>query len=329
MVRKTEDPRVRLERLQAAADGDPAALPEALRAALRDPHPLTVARAAVLCGERLLYDLEGDLAAAFERLCPLPYKQDPQCMAKGALARALVALDCQDAALYRVGIRLRQPEPVWGGSVDTAVDLRSTCAMGLAQTRYPRALIDLVDLLADPEPRARAGAARALALVEPLAAEALLRCKAWFGDAEPEVVGECLAGLLQVAPEEAPGFVAGFLDGRDPLIREQAALALGASRLEPALDLLRERWDAEPFKRDQDRVLLRGAVLHRSEAAFAWLLEVVARGDPRIAAWLVEELAVYRSNARLAERLQVAVQTRDRPAVSEAWQRVWEAGGET
>jgi HEAT repeat protein len=320
-----DDPQPRLQLLQAAADGDPAAFPEVARSALRDPHPLPVARAAQLCGDRLFYDLEGDLIAAFERLRPLPFTQDPQCTAKGAIARALVALDCQDAALYRAGIRLRQAEPVWGGSVDTAVDLRATCAMGLVQTRYPRALIDLVGLLADPEPRARAGAARAIACAEPLAAEAVLRAKALMGDAEPEVVGECLAGLLQVEPEESPGFVAGFLDAADPAAREQAALALGGSRLDLALGLLREHWDAEPLKGEAHRILLRGAILHRSEAAFDWLLGVITRGDPRTAAWLVEELAVYRSNARLGERVKGAVEARAKPQVSDAWCRAWGA----
>jgi HEAT repeat protein len=323
MARKTDDPQPRLQCLQAAAGGDPAAFPQVARAALRDRHPLPVARAAQLCGERLFYDLEGDLITAFERLRPLPFTQDPQCTAKGAIARALVALDCQDAALYRGGLRLRQAEPVWGGSVDTAVDLRATCAMGLVQTRYPRALIDLVGLLADPEPRARAGAARAIACAEPLAAEAVLRAKTLMGDAEPEVVGECLAGLLQVEPEESPEFVAGFLDAADPAVREQAALALGGSGLELSLALLRERWDAEPLKGEAQRILLRGALLHRSEAAFDWLLGVIARGDPRTATWLVEELAVYRANARLCEHVREAVEARARPMVGEAWERAW------
>jgi hypothetical protein len=323
MTRKADDYQARARRLQAAADGDAQDLPEQIRTALHDPHPLPVARAAELVGERLLYDLEPDLSAAFRRLLPLPHPKDPQCQAKGALARALVALDCQDADLFRTGIRLRQPEPVWGGSVDTAVDVRVSCALGLVNTRYPRALIDLVGLLADPEPRARVGAARAIACAEPLAAEALLRIKALTGDAEAEVVGECLVGLLQVEPEASPGFVAGFLEAADPALREQAALALGGSHLDLALDLLRARWDAEPLRGEAQRPLLRGAVLHRSPAAFDWLVEVVARGDPRTGAWLVEELALYRANARLRERLSAAVATRGRPAVSAAWDRAW------
>lgn len=323
MARKGDDAQARNRRLQSAADDDPTALPELARTALCDPHPALVARAAQLCGERLLYDLEPDLRIAFERLRHLSYKQDPQCMAKGALVRALVALDCQDAAAFRAGIVLRQAEPAWGGSVDTAVDVRVSCAMGLVATRYPRALIDLVGLLADPEPRARAGATRAIACAEPLAAEAVLRTKALTGDAEPEVVGECLVGLLQVEQEESPGFVAGFLAEPDPAVRELAALALGGSRLDLALALLRERWDAEPLKGDGQRPLLRGAILHRSPAAFDWLVDLVARGDPRTAVWLLEELAIYRTNAGLRERLHLAVEARDKTQVRAAWDRVW------
>lgn len=54
---------------------------------------------------------------------------------------------------------------------------RASCAMGLSASGEPRTLIALVDLLADPEHGARAGASRATACTEPLAAEAVLRTK--------------------------------------------------------------------------------------------------------------------------------------------------------
>jgi HEAT repeat protein len=302
------------ERLEAyrrcCAAADAANLRDATRQALGDRHFLLVARAAEVCGERLLYDLEPDLIAAYRRFLDKPTKVDPQCTAKGAIARALVTLDSQDVSFYLAGIGYRQPEPVWGGRVDTAVDLRASCAMGLAATAYPRALIELVSLLHDPEPGARAGAARAIACTEPFAAEAVLRGKTLAGDREPDVIGECLAALLQVAPDDSPPFVARFLRERDAALRELAALALGGSRLEPALHLLREEWESQPLKRDSDRVLLRAAALHRSEPAFDWLLSVVAEGDRTSAEMVIRELAAYRSNARLQARLAQAVQTR-------------------
>ncbi|MEA3277642.1 MAG: HEAT repeat domain-containing protein [Pseudomonadota bacterium] len=306
---------------------DAAAVSDQVRQALTDRHYLLVARAAEVCAARLLYDLEPSLIAAYNRFLDKAVKKDPQCTAKGAIARALVALDCQDSDFYNAGLSYRQHEPVWGGSVDTAVDLRATCATGLVATPSPRALIALVELLADPEPRARTGAVRAIACTEPLAAEAVLRCKALTGDPEPEVIGECLSALLQVEPDDSPAFVARYLDDADPAIRELAALALGESRLDPGLDLLKARWDREPLKGDAERTLLRAAVLHRSEAAFDWLLSVVAGGDRASAALVVQELAVYRANTRLRDRLGEIVARRADEPLQERFASAWEEGG--
>ncbi len=198
-----QDVRERLAALEAiCAHAEPGDVLETLRAALRARHRLLVARAAELTASRLLYDLEPDLREAFERFRVDPLTRDAGCIAKGAIVRALVALDCLDAELYIAGIHYRQLEPVWGGQVDTAVDLRRSCAMGLVATAHPRALMHLVDLFYDPEPRARSGAARAIACAQPLAAEAVLRAKVLGGDEEPEVTGDCLAALLEVAAKD-------------------------------------------------------------------------------------------------------------------------------
>lgn len=324
MSGKGPDVRARIEQYRRLCEvEDTAVVTEATLEALSDRHYLLVARAAELCGERLLYDLEPSLIQSYERLLQNSVKKDPGCTAKGAIARALVALDSQESGFYIRGMKYEQREPVWGGRVDTAVDLRCTCAMGLVGTLYPRALIELVALLHDPEPHARSGAARAIACAEPLAAEAVLRSKALAGDSEPEVIGDCLSGLLKVEPDASPSFVVGFLDGPDPGVRELAALALGESRLEGALEMLRERWDAQPLKREQDRVLLRAAVLHRSEAAFEWLCSLVADGDKASARLLVQELAVYRANDKLRKRLGEAMAVRGDESLQQVFERVW------
>jgi len=321
------DVRARIEQYRHQCEiGDAARVTEVTRKALTDRHYLLVARAAETGAERLLYELEPDLMRAFQRLLQNPAKKDPGCTAKGAIARTLVTLDSRDSGFYVAGMRYRQPEPVWGGTVDTAVDLRCTCAMGLVSTPYPRALIELVGLLHDPEPHARTGAVRAIACTEPLAGEAVLRSKALAGDPEPEVIGDCLAGLLQIEPDESPAFVAGFLDVSDFAIRELAALALGESRLDAALALLRERWDEQPLKRDADRILLRAAVLHRSDAAFDWLLAVVARGDAPSAELLIVELAVYRANHKLHARLATAINRRGDERLRSRFEQIWGEG---
>ncbi|WP_295383875.1 hypothetical protein [uncultured Thiodictyon sp.] len=325
---RSADTRVpeRLAELRSAvADGVSSI--EILRPALADPHYRLVAAAAGYAGDGLHYGLEPDLIAAFRRLADLPHTQDPQCTAKGAIARALVALDSPDVAFFLAGIRLRQLEPAWGGSQDTAIDCRVTCAVGLAATAYPRALPELTRLLADPEPRVRAGAMEAIACCEPIAAESVLRTKAQAGDAEPEVAGACLLALLRLDAAPCAAFVGEFLDRDDATLRELAALALGESRLPEALAQLRQRWDAAPYKGRTQQVLLKGAVLHRSEAAFDWLLALVADGERRIAELVLRELAMYRGNDRLRGRLADALARRGDEDLTALFQRVWPGQG--
>ena len=315
----------RLAGLRAAvADGG--ATLETLRPALADPNYRLVAAAAGYAGDGLLYPLEPDLIAAFRRLADGPHTQDPQCTAKGAIARALVALDCANVEFFLEGIRLRQLEPAWGGSQDTALDCRVTCAMGLAATAYARALPELTCLLADPEPRVRAGVMDAIACCEPLAAESVLRTKAQSGDPEPEVTGACLLALLRLDAAPCAAFVGTFLDRGDPTLRELAALALGESRLPEALTELRTRWDAEPYKGASVQVLLKGATLHRSEAAFDWLLSLVADGEHRIAERVLRDLTAYRGNERLRQRLSAALAARQDADLIALLARVWPAG---
>jgi len=324
MSGKAADLRARIEHYRKLCEtGEADAVAEATGKALSDRHYRLVARAAEICAERLLYDQEPRLIQAYGRFLENPAKKDPGCTGKGAIARALVALDAQDSGFFVRGVRYKQPEPVWGGTVDTAVDLRCTCAMGLVGTLYPRALIELITLLHDSEPHARSGAVRAIACTESLAAEAALRSKILGGDTEPEVIGECFSGLLRVEPDESPAFVADFLDAPDSAIRELAALALGESRLDAALEMLRERWEAQPLKRDADRALLRAGALHRSEAAFDWLCSVVAKGDKASAELLIRELAVYRASENLRERLSAAIRSRGDRQLDLVFNRAW------
>ncbi|WP_295581558.1 hypothetical protein [uncultured Lamprocystis sp.] len=295
----------------------------ALRTALADPNYRLVALAAGHAGDQLIYPLEADLIAAFRRLAARSHTQDPQCTAKGAITRALVALDCVDVTFFLTGIRYRQLEPTWGGSQDTAVDLRVTAAMGLAATAYARALPELTRLLVDPEPRVRAGVMDAIACCEPIAAESVLRTKAQAGDGEPEVTGACLLALLRLDPEATARFVGSFLDRGDPILRDAAALALGESRVPAALVELRTRWDAAPYKGAAEQVLLKGALLHRSDQAFDWLLLLVADGERRISERLVKDLTVYRGNQRLRRRLADALTGRGDAELVVLLNRVW------
>ena len=281
-----------------------------LTAALRARHYRVVAKAARLAEEGLSYDLVPALLAAYPRFLDKPVKTDPNCLAKTAIVRALVALDCDDVELYRRGLEYRQHEPVWGGTRDTAPDLRSFCAMGLVASGYSRALVEITALLHDAEPAARIGGVRAVACGNPREAELLLRAKVLAGDAEPAVLGECFTGLLAVAPEDGVGFVAGYLAHADDAVRELAALALGESRLESALAPLKEAWNGVLVGESMRGALLRAAAAHRSEAAFTWLLELVADARAAVALEVVEALALYKHNAKLAQRLEATLRQR-------------------
>jgi HEAT repeat protein len=297
-----------LNAFEAAADR--AVVDDAVARALQDKNYRVVRKAAALAEERLLHERIPDLLAAYSRLLQDAVKRDPNCIAKKAIARALVALECRDTQFYLAGIRYVQLEPVWGELVDTAADVRGSCAMGLVGSGYVRAVPELAALLADPEVRAREAAARAISCGHPREAEALLRFKVLVGDAQPEVLSECFTGLLAIAPEECVDLVASNLSHRDDAVRDFAALALGESRHPLALKALRARWDDVLVSETMRAVLIRAAAVHRSDAAFDWLLSIIEEGTKKQAEVAVDALSVYERNTKLAERVKAALAKR-------------------
>jgi hypothetical protein len=96
------------------AKADPEKIQATVGKALKDRNCLMVKHAAELCEERLIYDLETDLVKAYQRFLKNPVRIDPNCTAKGAIARALVALDSQEVEFFIAGLTYQQHEPVWG-----------------------------------------------------------------------------------------------------------------------------------------------------------------------------------------------------------------------
>ncbi len=315
------------EKLEALSNldlgNDPKRDQEALKMALSDANYRIVAKAADLSGEQLLYDMDPLLRDAYQRLLQDPVKRDPTCFAKRAIARALVALDCANVAFFLEGLRYRQMEPTWGGSVDTAVDVRNSCAMGLVACGYSRALHEVTLLLNDSEARARQGAVRAIACGIPREAELLLRLKILLGDSEPEVIGECFAGLLSAAPDESVAFVEEYLSNSDAAVCEHAALALGESRRADALACLQKAWDNRLVAPEFRRALIRAVALHRSDAAFDWLIAILARDNASLAEATLEALAIYKHNDALANRIKVALEGRKDGKLNESFARLW------
>ena len=307
-------PRPEEKKLEALSSVDGAAdrvvQSAAIKPFLSDKHFRVVAKAASLAGERSLPDLIPDLLTAYARFLEDPVKRDPNCIAKGAVARALVNLGCEHVDFFLRGSRYTQLEPVWGGSADTAIDVRCSCAMGLVGTGYSRAVQELTALLHDKESRARVGAARAISCGNPPEAEAVLRLKVLVGDEEAEVIGECFTGILSIAPSECLPFVATYLSNEKEDVRDFAALALGESRNPKAVEYLRNAWDATGVLGEFPAVLIRAAALNRTDAAFDWLISIIETGRQAHVDIAVEALAVYERNIKLKERVKEALARR-------------------
>ena len=269
-------------------------------------------KGAVLAEERSLPERIPDLIEAYARFLIDPVKRDPNCMAKQAIARALVTLECRDIPFYLEGIRYVQLEPVWGGSADTAVDVRCSCAMGLSTSSYFRAVPEIAALLNDKEVRARVGAARAISCGHPREAEALLRFKTLIGDERPEVLAECFTALLTIAPQECLPLVASHLSHKDDAVRDFAALALGESHQPAALQFLRTAWEDILVTPEMRAVLIRAAAVHRSDEAFDWLVSIIENGTATQADVAVDALSVYERNTKLQERIKAALASRQR-----------------
>lgn len=297
---------------------------DALRAALASRSPAVVAKAARLAGELELAALAADLVAAFERILGRG-PADPGCTAKTAVADALYRLGHDAPGVFLRGIRHVQMEPVFGGRVDTAVDLRGACALGLVRIGYRDSLLELADLLADREPPARISAARALAYRGGDDAVPLLRLRVLAGD-EPAVIGECLAALLRLSGRGALPFAAGFLDSGHEEVAEAAALALGASRLEEAFADLRDWAErvARPVLRRAGLVAL--ATLRR-DAALEYLFGLVEKAEPATAAQAVEALGMYKGEQAIEDRMRDAAAGRRERPVRDALRRALDHSG--
>jgi HEAT repeat protein len=302
----------KLSRLRALR-GEPitAAQIAELRGLIGDKSNLVVAETAEIVGERMLTDLAPKLVAAFPRFMIDPFNTDKLCRAKIAIVDALHKIEFDAEDLFRAALRHVQMEPRWGGSDDTAAPLRGGAAFALVRLNPRDLIILLADLLADEEKVARTAAARALGASGSLAAIPLLRLKARVGDAEPEVIAECLNALVSADAAASVPFVGQFLESSSEEIAEGAALALGESRRSDALEILKRHW---PKTRpgSLQNVLLLAIAITRLPAGVDFLLEVLAAADESAGPAALSALAIQRHNPALRDRVaDIVAQKRD------------------
>jgi hypothetical protein len=297
-----------VERLNLLRDSAPAEAIPALQKALADRVNLIVAKAAKMAAELHLHELIPDLLRAFDRLLEKPVERDPQCWGKNAISKALVTLDHRESAPFVRGVHHIQMEPVWRGEADTAATLRGTCALALpacSDISRGQILRHLVDVLADSAVPARNDAVRAIAQMQGDEAILLLRLKARQGDTETEVVGQVFDYLLQLENDQALPFLADFLQPKLGPVAEEAALALGSSRLQGAAPLLK---DAIERQRDPDYrfVLLRALSSSRLPQSLEYLLNMVRNGREADAQAALEALSLHRDSADIRQQVEHA-----------------------
>jgi hypothetical protein len=264
--------------------------------------------------------LTQNLVDAFPEWMKNPAERDPGCKALTAIAKTLAAMDHPAAQVYFAGIRHVQKEASFGPSVDTAAALRGICAQGLARMSDPEALTECVTLLVDSEAAARAGAIRAIAETGQSAGVLLLRFKALLGDDDDEVIAECFAALLRLAPSQSLEFVAGFLQSGSTQISERAALALGESRLAAAFPLLKEAWE-QTAQASARRTLLLAMAMLRQDQAVEFLLSRLNEDGEKSAADALAALALYARDESLHHRIQQAVTKRNSAALRSAFEK--------
>jgi HEAT repeat protein len=297
----------RLSSIRRLRDQHPTAEVTAeLRIALREKSNLIVAAAAAIVGDQNRPEMQSDLGAAFKRFLVDPVKNDKLCRAKTAIIQSLDKLGYDQADLYLRAASHVQLEPVWGGTEDTAAPLRALAILALARIDYHDLLPLLVDSLVDSHKEVRIAVAQALGYHGSEAASMLLRVKALIGDKEPEVISECLFGLLNIESNENLPFVSRFLDSGEMANCEAAIIALGRSRLPAAFDLLKACWQRHPIVLDEE-IFLAMAML-RLPTATDFLLQTVAKDQERTALAALSAVLIHHYDSGLRERIAEAVQ---------------------
>jgi HEAT repeat protein len=318
----TEDALLAIRKIRDAPDGFD--LKRELAPFLNHKSNHVIAAAADTAGRFELGSFCPELVEAFLELMKKPAARDPGCKALIAIAKALATMDEPAPQVYFAGIRHVQKEGSFGPPVDAAAALRGLCAQGLVRMTHPDALLECVTLLADPEIAARAGAVRALGESGQSEGMLLLRLKALLGDDE-EIMGECFAALLRLAPAPSLEFVAGFLDSSSDEVGERAALALGESRIPAAFGRLREAWEATA-RPELRRTLLLALAMLRKDEALEFLMTRLEEDAERGAADALAALVLYARDDSVRERIGKVLVKRKSERLQAVFEKQFEGG---
>jgi HEAT repeat protein len=311
-----EEALVAIEKLRGRALDDQGRIE--LKRALAGKSKLLVAQAAGVVRALRAEELADDLAAAFDRLLVNGKSIDKGCLAKTAIVQALETLSGDGEAVYLRGVRCVQLEPTWGGTSDTAGELRRASAGALVTSGSRAALTELTDLLADPDVQCRLLAGRLIAHVGSDQGALPLRLKVLLGDSEPDVLEECLLSIIKLTPASGVELAGRFLLAPADSRRQLAIAVLGASRRGDAFVLLRDAWCADISPTWREGILPAIAELRLPEA-LVFLLSLIENEGTSVVIEAVGALAIYRTDQARQAQISAAVEGRDERGVRDAF----------
>lgn len=251
---------------------------------LADKSNLIVAQGAKIAYDLELRGTETALVAAWNRLIkhPEPIKADKGCHAKAAIIQALGQFDYDNPDLYLEGLGYEQEEPAWQKPEDTAENVRAGCAFALARSRSLRIVDKLnafVDYLLSDQRADRLNACQAIADTGHESAIPLLRMKLLQGSDFPDVLGNCMSGLLCLNAKSSIPLVATFLEHVNEQVIAEAAVALGTCGLPEAVNLLIARYQRASSD-DLRRSVLISIGLSRDAVATDFLISQLTTDAP-------------------------------------------------
>ncbi|WP_165219488.1 HEAT repeat domain-containing protein [Aquisphaera insulae] len=296
-------------------------LTASLKTAIADRSNLIAATAAEIAGERGLAELAAPLEAAFARFLVDPVRTDKLCRAKLAIVKALDGMEHDAEETFRKSATHVQQEPVWGGTEDTAAPLRAAALLALTRVNPLDLMTILVEALVDPEKEVRGAAAQALGAVGSQAAALLLRLKIRLGDREPEVLSDCLSGMLAADLPAGLELARERLRSNDVPTGEAAAMALARSRRPEAFDALRECWERPILPLPLKEAVLLAMGMLRLPAPTDFLLRVVAEEPPQVASLALAALKIQAHDSRLRDRLAEIMAERKSPELTSRFAR--------
>ena len=115
-------------------------------------------------------------------------------------------------------------------------------------------------------------------------------------------------------------FVAQYVDDEDEAICEMAIWALGESRLRPAFEMLKEKWQ-RTVGRSSRKVLLAAMAASRLEESIEFLRALLQTESSQIASDVVVALAIYKGNESIKQTVAAIVRGRGDKSLIEMFER--------